>query len=388
MAALEAKNEAKETENTNLRDLLSRLQQENLALKQSQFTFSVPKPPSMPASTPSTTVSSFSFFDTPSSFPSPPAPTQTPSKSASYGSDIDWNSLTTFDPSMLSVLDEPPDVPMQTDAASSPFGQYALPQTYKTIANNPLLMSFVDEAPLSSSNTTSSTNSFDQFAFNIPSPSNSWTPTTQPLSFTQSNGHTDFLHPSHSLDELFGGNFTANHGPLDFNALVDNTSASPVAHANGVKPSSTSHKPMSPLANSNASDTSSPSTSASHSPFSWTLSQPGESPPSGSESTPSSATAPAFQPIRLSRADLAKRIASEGLSPFADLASPALQRTSDMSAGDMVPCQGPKFPRTKESPDNIEALKAWQCITQDPHFKVRVLPLQRHVLCRFAQHVG
>ncbi|KAF8554566.1 hypothetical protein OG21DRAFT_1440145 [Imleria badia] len=374
VAALEAKNEATEAENTNLRDLLSRLQQENLALKQAQFTFSIPKPAPIPAPAPNSTPQppSFSFFGTPSPLPPTSAPSQTPSKHAEFGTDIDWTALTTFDPSMLSVLDEPPDVPMQTDTVSSPFGQYALPQSYKTIANNPLLMSFVDESPSTPFNTTAPTNSLDHFAFNFPSASNSWTSTaqSQPPPFTQNSGQGDFLHPNHSLDELFGGNFVGNQGPLDFNALVDSTTMSPVAHANGVKPSSVSQRPISsPPSNSNNSSPST-STSTSQSPFSWTtLSQPSESPPSASESTPGGANAPACNPIVMSRTDVAKHIAAEGPSPFTDLANPSLHKTSDMSAGDVVSCQGSNFPRTKESPENIEVLKAWRCITQNPHFK-------------------
>ncbi|KAG9310294.1 hypothetical protein JVU11DRAFT_9412 [Chiua virens] len=367
VAALEAKNEATEAENTNLRDLLSRLQQENLALKQAQFTFSVPKPVPMTAPTPSTTVQphSFSFFGTPSPFPPPSAPSQSPSKSMAFGNDVDWSSLTTFDPSVLNVLDEPSDVPMQTDTAPSPYGQYALPQSVKTIANNPLLMSFVDESPMS--DTTPSTNSLDQFSFNFSSPANSWTSTAQPPQYSQNNTHGDFLHPNHSLDELFGGNFMGNQGPLDFNALVDSTSMSPVSHANGVKPSATSQKSTSsPPSNSTNS---SPSTSTS-SPFSWTaLSQAGESPPSGSECTPTNTNATSCQTVVLSRSDVARKIAEDGPSPFTDLPNSSLRKISDLSAGELISCQGSNLPRTMESPDNIEAFKAWRCIMQNPHFK-------------------
>ncbi|KAI9566992.1 hypothetical protein HD554DRAFT_2111829 [Boletus coccyginus] len=361
VAALEAKNEAAETENTNLRDLLSRLQQENLALKQAQFTFSVPKPAPMSAPAPNSTVqpAPFGFYGTPSPFPSTPASSQTSSKSSGFGSDIDWSSLTTFDPSMLSVLDEPQEMPMQTDTTSSPYGQYALPQSYKTIATSPLLMSFVDESPSASSNTTSPANSLDHFNFNFSSPANSWTLTAPSPSFSQNSGHADFLHPNHSLDELFGGNFMGNQGPIDFNALVESASISPVTHVNGVKPSSASHKPTSPPS---SSDNSSPSTST-QSPFSWTSPpQPGESPPSASESTSGGRTC-------LTRADIAKHIAAEGQSAFTEHASPSLHKTSDMSSGDMISCHGSNFPRTKESPENIEVLKAWRCITQNPHFK-------------------
>ncbi|KAF8139783.1 hypothetical protein EV363DRAFT_1497757 [Boletus edulis] len=349
VAALEEKNEAAEAENSNLRDLLSRLQEENQALKQAQFTFSVPKPAPMTAPAPNSTAqpSPFSFFGTPSPFPPTSAPSQSPFKA---------------------VLDEPTDVPMQTDTTPSPFGQYALPQSYKTIAHNPLLMSFVDESPSTSFNTTSTTNSLDQFAFNFSSGPNSWPSTAQSQPFTQNSGHNDFLHPTHSLDELFGGNYMGNQGPLDFNALVDSTTMSPVSHANGVKSSAAAQKPISaPPSNSNNS---SPSTSTSQSPFSWTtLSQAGESPPSASETTPSSATAPVCLPIVLSRTDIAKHIVAEGPSPFTDLPKPPLRKTSDMTTGEIISCQGSNIPRTKESPENIEVLKAWRCITQSPHFK-------------------
>ena len=336
MAALEAKNDVTEAENSNLRDLLSRLQEENLALKQAQFTFSVPKPAPLPASTPTSTAqpASFSFFGAPSPFPPPSAPSQTASNHSEYGTDIDWNSLTTFDPSMLSVLDEP-EAPMQTDTSSSPFGQYALPQSYKTIANNPLLMSFVDESPSPTSfNTTSPANSLDHFSFNFSSPSNShsWTSTAQTTPVAQNNGQTDFLHQNHSLDELFGGNYVGSQGSIDFNTLVD-------------------HTPMSPIA----------------------------SPPSASESMQSNGNTAACQPIVLSRTDIAKHILAEGPSPFTDLPNPTLHKTSDVSGGDIISCQGANVPRTKESPENIEVLKAWRSITQSPHFKVRVSLVRRYV---------
>ncbi|KAF9229815.1 hypothetical protein BS17DRAFT_724022 [Gyrodon lividus] len=372
VAALEAKNEATEAENTNLRDLLSRLQQENLTLKQAQFTFEVPKPAQASTSTATSTVQSspFSFFDSASSFPSAAGPSQPSSKPPPLSGETDWNSLTTFDPSMLSMLDEPSSLPMQTDYSSSPFGQYALPQSYKTIANNPLLMSFADETPPSATTHTTTSNPFEQFNFNFPSPTNSWSSTAQSPSFNQTHGQSDFLHTNHTLDELFGGNYMGGQGPLDFSALVDSTSISPVAHGNSGKSVSPQNSVSSPPNSTNS--TSSPisaSTSNGQSPFSWaTMSQPDESPPSGSESTPSGATA-SCRSAFFTREDVAKHIAAEGQSPFTNPSISTLHKATDFNTGNIIACKGSNFPKTKESPDNIEVLKAWRCITQHPHFK-------------------
>ncbi|KAF9242361.1 hypothetical protein BU15DRAFT_86923 [Melanogaster broomeanus] len=305
VAALEAKNEASATENTNLRDLLSRLQQENLALKQAQFTFSIPKPAqaSTSAATSAAQPAPFSFFTTP--------------------------------------------VPMQTDYTNSPFGQYALPQSYKTIATNPLLMSFADDTPSSAT-----TDTLEQFNFNFPSQSNSWNSTSQSSPFTQNYGQNDLLPTNHSLDELFGGNYMANQSSLDFSALVDSTSMSPVVHGNGGKSVSPQDSVSSNSTNS-ISSPSSASTSNGQSPFSWsTISRPDESPPSASES-PSSATPHGF-PKPLTREDVADHIARLGQSPFTNPSN----STARIS------------PKTNESPDNVEVLKAWRSITQHPHFKV------------------
>ncbi|KIJ59812.1 hypothetical protein HYDPIDRAFT_161884 [Hydnomerulius pinastri MD-312] len=374
VAALEAKNEEAVTENTNLRDLLSRLQQENLALKQAQFTFSVPKPAqvSTPASTSSVQQSPFSFFNTASSVSPAAGPSQPSPKPPAFGGDIDWGSLTTFDPNMLSMLDEP-DVPMQMDYTNSPYGQYALPQRYKTIATNPLLMSFADtpETPISATSNTSSGSTFDQFNFNFPSPSNSWTSTAQSPAFTQNQAQSDFLHQNHSLDELFGGNYMGNQGPLDFSALVEQTSlsaVSPVSHANASGKSISPHNSISspPSGTNSSSSPSSASTSNGQSPFSWTMSRAEESPPSASEATPSGTCGPRM----FTREDIAKHIVASGESPFTSPPSnPALHKATDFDAGNIIACKGANFPKTQESPQNIEVLKAWRTITSNPHFK-------------------
>ncbi|KAH7908207.1 hypothetical protein BJ138DRAFT_1128641 [Hygrophoropsis aurantiaca] len=385
VAALESKNEEAQVENTNLRDLLARLQQENLALKEAQFTFSVPKPadtttlpqPSSSGSSSNIPNNSFTFFGS-SSTTSPPAGVSSP-KPPGFG-DIDWSALTTFDPSVLTALDETPnDAPMQMDQSTSPYGQYALPPKtqYKTIATNPLFMSFADSPDGTS--TSNSNNDMNIFNFNFSSPQiTPWS--SQSSDFNQpSHQTTEFLQHNPHLDELFGGNFMGNQGPLDFSVLMKSPVAgglSPVSHANGHSPQlphlhnsissphnsiPSSQKNMTSPQNS-LSPPSSASTSNGQSPFSWTMSRSEESPPSASESSERPWTC-------INRAQAERYITESGESPFTrDNAAPALRKTSDFQ-GNIVACEGANFPRTEQRPENVEVLKAWRTITSNPHFK-------------------
>lgn len=392
VAALEAKNKDALNENSNLRDLLARLQEENLALKQAQFTFSMPKPidhsqTSSSASHP-TVQAPFSFFGPPPAVPhsAPPASLSSPKPF----SDIDWSSLTTFDPALLNAMDEIPTGSMQVDSSTSPYGQYALPapNQYKTLATNTFFMSFADtdsnlfnNGPTSNETVNNTSNGLTQFPFNFPSPSNSWNSTRSSQStaeFSQSAGHSDFMQ-NHSLDELFGGTFMNGQGPVDFSTVIKSPPAptiSPVTHANGngngntQSPSSSissQNSVASPLSAHPLSPPSSASTSNGQSPFSWTMSrQDAESPPSASE-TASNMNPGGSMPHCPTREDIAKHIAASGDSPFTQ---PAVRKTSDFSqSGNMVSCEGSRFPKTKESPANIDVLKAWRTITSHPQFK-------------------
>ncbi|KAH7926189.1 hypothetical protein BV22DRAFT_373246 [Leucogyrophana mollusca] len=382
VAALESKNEEALAENGNLRDLLARLQQENLALKEAQFTFAVPKPvetttlPHASSSSPSSSIpqSSFSFFGAPPTT-SPTNTTSSP-KPPGFG-DIDWSALTTFDPSMLNVLDETPtDGPMQVDYSSSPYGQYALPPKtqYKTIATNPLFMSFAD-SPDGSGTTGNSNSSNDMNLFNFTFPSspplNQWPTQTSP-DFGQSSGQTDFTH---HLDELFGGNYLGNQGPLDFSVLMKspgNGGLSPVSHANGHSPQIPSSHNSIPSSQKNVtsppnslSPPSSASTSNGQSPFSWTMSRSEDSPPSASESSEQRP----WNGCPTTREEAERIIAESGESPFTRGSNaPSLRKVTD-AQGNIVACEGTNFPRTEQRPENIEVLKAWRTITSNPHFK-------------------
>lgn len=395
VAALEEKNKEAQNENSNLRDLLARLQEENLALKQAQFTFSMPKPidhsvpqASSPASPPSIQAP-FSFFGPPPTVP-PSAPPASRNSPKPY-SDIDWSSLTTFDPSLLTAMDEIPSGSMQVDPSTSPYGPYALPapNQYKTLATNTFFMSFADtpdsnmfnNAPTTNDNANNNNaNGLNQFPFNFPSPSNSWNSTRNGQStaeFSQSAGHSDYMQ-NHSLDELFGGTFMNGQAPPEFNVLMKSPAPtlSPITHANGTAQSppssiSSQNSVASPLSANPLSSPSSASTSNGQSPFSWTMSrQDAESPPSASE--PASNVNPGGMPQCPTREDIAKHIVASGDSPFTSspFPQPMMRKMSDAShGGNMISCEGSNFPKTKESPANIEVLKAWRTITSHPQFK-------------------
>lgn len=397
VAALEAKNKDALNENSNLRDLLARLQEENLALKQAQFTFSMPKPidhsqASSSSASPPSAQAPFSFFGSPPAAPHPAPPVLR--SSPKPFSDIDWSSLTTFDPALLNAMDDIPSGSMQVDSSTSPYGQYALPapNQYKTLATNTFFMSFADtdsnsfnNGPPSNETLNNTSNGLNQFPFNFPSSSNSWNSTRNSQStteFSQSSGHSDFMQ-NHSLDELFGGAFMNGQGSVDFSTLMKSPPAptiSPVTHANGngngsgqSPPSSISSQTSlaSPLsAHPLSSSPSSASTSNGQSPFSWTMSrQDAESPPSASESA---SNINPGGPMALSREDVAKHIAASGDSPFTSppFTQSVVRKTSDFSqGGNMISCEGSQFPKTKESPANIEVLKAWRTITSHPQFK-------------------
>jgi AP-1-like factor len=406
VAALEEKNKEAQSENSNLRDLLARLQQENLALKQSQFTFSVPKPmdPAVPQASSSTSPPSvhapFSFFGT---TPPPPLSTSTASQpSPKPFNDIDWSSLTTFDPSMLNAMDETPSGSMQIDPSTSPYGQYALPapNQYKTLATNTFFMSFADTPESSSFNNVNTStdisnnnnpNGLNQFPFNFSSSPNSWNGARngQPTAdFSQYAGHSDFMQ-NNTLDELFGGASMNSQGPLDFSAMMKSTTAptlSPVTHANGngqspqSSISSSQNSVTSPLSANPLSPPSSATTSNEQSPFSWTMPRSdAESPPSASESVSNVNPGCGEMPRCPTREDIARHIAASGDSPFTSspFTLPAVRKTSDFSQGggsNMISCEGSTFPKTKESPANIDVLKAWRTITSHPQFKVGVAP--------------
>jgi AP-1-like transcription factor len=332
------------SENENLRDLLSRLQNENVVLKNSSFTFSVPKnagntpndqvaPVSPPAR--DSPASVFGTASRPSQSSTDPASRPSPRPSIP-SNDIDWNSLTAFDPSVLRLLDESPQQTATDGAMSMDFGfgeNSSSKMQYTTLASNPLFMSFADTFD------TTPDNSNGGFNFDMQGLS-PWPSGQSDVNVTMEDGGS-------SLDSLFGGQYMEPQPPVDFNVLLQSpqSTLSPVAHAS-VRSTPTSGS--SPASNYSLFNT------------------PRDSASSFSEEGHDDGGCPK------TKEDAARHIAREGLSSFAPSeVSPILRKGNDGPFSNMVICKGANFPKTAKSDQNIEVLSAWRSITSNPKFKVK-----------------
>jgi AP-1-like factor len=349
VAALEAKNEQATSENVNLRDLLTRLQDENVSLKQAAFTFSVPKTAgnTQPVASGSGQ-SSMNLFN--ASTPSPVSPFSPPATVTSHEAPVfpdnmDWTSLTTFDPAVLSLLDDSPPQTTATDSAMNMdfgFGSNGQPQKsqFTTIAANPMFMSFADFD--SSDSNASDTNSVNSFNFDA------WTSSPRPdAAATKDPG----------LDELFGGSYLGNQGSVDFNVLMMGTptTLSPVVH----------HR--SPGTATSGSSSSSNSTS---------IPSEGQSPISSAGTSPA-AEDKEHNPDACpkTRAEAAECVKALGVSSFVTEPVNLHGAGDDEVMGKMVSCASglSSLPSTEPKDDNVEVLAAWRGVTTDPHFKVNCL---------------
>ncbi|OBZ80026.1 hypothetical protein A0H81_00164 [Grifola frondosa] len=215
VAALEAKNQMTESENENLRDLLSRLQNENMMLKQAAFTFSMPRETtSNNGRAPYDTQAATNFnFVTPGAGPSKPIAAQN-----SVQPPFDLNSLISFDPNMLNVAEEQPDSAMNVEYG---FGQ---PNQYTTIASNPMFTSFAEPSPSDSPplQINGNGNHFNQFDF---SNLEQWTPTE-----LQNNGerHRRLQRVAHEPSKLIKSRL-ACFPPLTLVLLSSQASTTPTS---------------------------------------------------------------------------------------------------------------------------------------------------------------
>ncbi|KAI0641138.1 hypothetical protein C8Q79DRAFT_1003859 [Trametes meyenii] len=333
VAALEAKNHMSEQENENLRDLLQRLQNENMMLKQAAFTFTAPHGSTNTGTT--AAQNSFNNHNMQFNFASPGAgPSKSPIQSPPAQTnpyDLNFNSLIPFDPNQLNPAE---DFGMDMNVDST----FPLTGTYKTIASNPMFTSFAepspsDSPPLLVNNSHPFTpGSFDSFTEH-------WTPPEA---------------SQDALEQLFGGsNFLSpNNSLADFQAILASSpsSISPVHSTRTPSLSSSSSSPA------GAASASSPQT-ANGSP---SLHHMGECPKT--------------------KEQLAKAVAESGQSSFASPAGgascdmpfvPVLKKAQDDNgAGPIVMCKGSSFPRTEKSDKNVEVLTAWRSITSNPQFKV------------------
>ncbi|EIW65222.1 uncharacterized protein TRAVEDRAFT_111498 [Trametes versicolor FP-101664 SS1] len=327
VAALEAKNSMSEQENENLRDLLQRLQNENMMLKQAAFTFTAPRQNNVANGT-STAQSSMNNHNMQFNFASPGAgPSKSPQPAQAHQFDLNFNSLIPFDPNTLNPAEDFPDMDnMNVD--SFPFAG-----TYKTIASNPMFTSFAEPSPADSppllvNNSHQFTpGSFDSFTEH-------WTPP---------EGSQD------ALEQLFGASFLSSNANsvADFQAILASSpsSISPISHASLRTPS---------------------------------LSSAGSSPAGTAPSPHTGNGSPALHNMTdcpKTKEGLAKAVIDGGHAnggaacemPFA----PILKKSVDESgAGPFVTCKGSSFPKTEKSDKNVEVLAAWRSITSNPQFKV------------------
>lgn len=360
VAELEAKNMSAETENQHLKELLKRLQDENVSLRNTSFTFTVPRngepsDGSFNSAVPSFATSPSSVFASTSHLPSPsssgPTKAVTPQSSSldtppSFPGDIDFGSLTALDPSSTMSLLDDSDAIMSYDFGSGQFVPSNTP--YKTIASAPMFMSFADpivpETPTSKSlaqSPGSSSSSPYDVTFG------QWTGQT---TSQEGNSHAG------SIEELFGGHMFANQSPIDFSVLIKSPATSSISTA-GSTMSPVTHQSIHP---STAGPSSNPSPVFE----------------SSNASSPSALHSASDCPK--TRAQMEQHIQAEGSSIFAppppQEKEPRTQafRAPAGADGPMIMCKGATFPMTEKSDNNIEVLTAWRTITSYPDFKASV----------------
>ncbi|KAK7059221.1 DNA-binding transcription factor yap1 [Paramarasmius palmivorus] len=380
VAALEAKNEATTTENENLRDLLSRLQSENMALRQQSqsFTFTVPKSAASTAP-PTATDKSPNFFSDNSTFSTLPRISYTAPDPSNYTNPLDMTSMMSFNPSVLNLLDETPQQTATDNASRIDYGFGNNSSNNSSGNSNSGGGGWLDPSNLTTLSTNPAYFSLAS-AFSDPSP-----PPPAPAQPTNTNDQSSFNFdinsltqwPSSSgdagtLDDLFGGYFNPTQ-PMDVDALIRGSPASTFS-------SST----MSPVVHH--TNMRSPPTSASSSPASHASDMSLFSAREGS----SSESEAGHEDCPKTREEARQRMLSEGASPFVTQANTSngkhtyekclegVTEPSPFVSGDMheaqllksVACQrGSGFPSTEQNDQNIEVLTAWRSITRDPQFK-------------------
>lgn len=351
------KNQRTESENENLRDLLARLQEENMQLKKKKqqqqqpssppqpFTFAISK--DSPA-TVGNNVSSPLQKDSPSASSTlSSAPPQTNFLTPFTGSEFDFGSLIPFDPAVLNALDDTYTSPTTSDDVMNLDFGFGKPnrQTFNILASDPAYMSFAEPSPPDSTSVSTPMNTINPFDF---SALDQW---------SRSGPRSNSGDAMQTFDELFGGgsNFLSPSSGIDFAELMKKS------------PSVVASSPISPTTlNGNSSGTSnanSPSKSSS-------MNSP-ETPHHKSGDCPKT------------KAQLLETINKTGLSSFVvdspgnsnsptqceTSPIPFLKKSTNKDAP-MVMCRGSSFPKTEQNEKNIEVLSAWRTITSNPQFKV------------------
>jgi AP-1-like factor len=386
VAELEAAQRAKDTENDNLRDLLTRLQEENRVLKESAFSFSMPPPTTartqsqqqqqqqQPPPPPPLIHHSSSSSSSASQF-SMPEPSVTPqlAPNSPLAGDIDWASLTTFDPAALNMLDA--DINMMDFSADGSFPDLG-GAPYRTLASNPMFMSFAE--PFSAPPSRQGSGGWDPLSF---ASFGSWAgaPVQSPPQQQQQQhvGWPPSRQSSHSQSEFDALLGLAGPGPMM--DIATPNSISPILHASG-------QPGPRPAQRTSSGSSTLPDLSGVTHPFQYAPGALGGASPGSASSLFSPEPAPSAEehnPARCPRtkADFAARIANGLKSPFAPAGTPGSVSASPSlglaPGGAGVSCEGSAFPKTERSEHNIEVLQAWRQITSDPAFKVSLPWLHR-----------
>ena len=358
VAELELKNQRTESENDNLRDLLARLQEENVQLKKKQqqgeqhhspsqpFTFAISK--DSPA-TVGNNINSPLQKDSPSASSTiSSAPPQTNFLTPFTGSEFDFGSLIPFDPAVLNTLDDTYASPSTSDDAMNLDFGFGKPnrQMFNILASDPAYMSFAEPSPPDSTSVSTPMNAINPFDF---SALDQW---------SRSGPRSDSGDNMQTFDELFGGstNFLSSSSGIDFAELMKKSpsliASSPVSHTT-LNGSGTSNGEPS---------LTSPSTNSPETPHH-----------KGAGGCPKT------------KEQLLETINKGGLSSFVvdspgnsnssaqceTSPIPFLKKSANKEAP-MVMCRGSSFPKTEQNDKNIEVLSAWRSITSNPQFKVRL----------------
>lgn len=362
VSALEEKNATAVAENENLREVVSRLQTENIRLRQSSFTFNVPSPSLNQNAGPSTIPEQkqdrpIAMFNSPQTASTSSSVSTTDSPQSMFADKAD-DPLAFLNNPGLTVIGSDSQATATGDAMNLDFGFPPLNNTpYTTIASNPLFMSFREPDPLEGMNQTPQTNVLNP-PFDINS-SNSQNYFTGWPDVSMENLHgLQAFDLTNSLDELFGGSgFSSSN---DFFNPTPST-LSPVSHR------------KSPAEASSSSSSS------------------GASPAAAMQSTPNLGSS-CFNDKgsnKCTKEALANSLAQDQGSMFAPRQSmftsspsgsssapetPALGNSTPGSkmedCKEFPPCKGLQLPKTQRNEKNVEVMSAWKAIRHDPNFQV------------------
>lgn len=356
-----------QAENENLREVVSRLQNENVRLRQSSFTFNVPSSSSSKQNVGPSSLHEqkrdqpIPLFNSPQTASTSSSVSTTDSPHSIFADKAD-DPLAFLNNPNLTVIGQ--ETTATSEAMNLDFGFSPLNNTpYTTIASNPLFMSFREPDPLESLNRMPPSNVFSPpIDISNSNASNQNYFTGWPdINMEGLNGLQAF-DLTNSLDELFGGSGFSSAGTDFYNPTPN--SVSPVSH----------RKSPGEAGSSNSS---------------------GSSPSIAMQSTPNlGSSSDNCSMKKCSKEVIANALAQDPGSMFAPRPpsnqsmftpspsassstpdTPALGSAigSKMDEGkEFPPCKGLTLPKTQRDEKNVEVMSAWKAIRHDPNFQVGI----------------